>query len=278
MSTFQNPVAIEDGSDSAVAWGAIIAGGVAAAAFTLVLLALGAGLGFSIVSPWSNSGVSATTFSWTAALYLIVVAMIASTIGGYIAGRLRTRWTGVHGDEVFFRDTAHGFMAWAFATVLSAAVLGGAATHLLAGATTGATQGAAVAAAQSAGPMDIYVDKLLRTDSAAANQAPADSAAVRSELGRLFVSDLKPGGDFSAADRTYAAQVVARRTGLNQADAEKRVTDVITEAKVAADTARKGAARLSLWLTLSLVLGAFSASLAAMEGGKLRDSRWYDRR
>lgn len=277
MSTFQNPVAIEDGNDSAVAWGAIVAGGIAAAALTLVLLALGAGLGFSIVSPWADSGVSATTFSWTAALYLIVVAMIASTIGGYMAGRLRTKWTGVHGDEVFFRDTAHGFMAWAFATVLSAAVLGGAATHLLAGATAGATQGAAVAAAQSAGPMDLYVDKLLRADPAA-NQAPADSAAVRSELGRLFASALKPGGDFSAADRTYTAQVVARRTGLSQADAEKRVTDVITEAKAAADTARKGAARLSLWLTLSLVLGAFSASLAAMEGGKLRDSRWYDRR
>src|SRR5665647_791393 len=103
----------------AISWAAIAAGAVAAAALTLVLLAFGVGMGFSVVSPWGNSGVSATTFEIGTGLYLIVVAMLASTIGGYIAGRLRTRWVGVHTHEVFFRDTAHGFLAWAFATVLS---------------------------------------------------------------------------------------------------------------------------------------------------------------
>jgi hypothetical protein len=88
---------------------------------------------------------------------------------------------------------------------------------------------------------------------------------------------LGKGSDFSAADRTYVAQVVAARTGLSQADAEKRVTEVTNQAKTATDAARKGAAKLSLWLVASMLAGAFAASLAATEGGKYRDGGWYDR-
>src|ERR1039458_1984734 len=80
----------------AVSWAAVTAGAVAAAALTLVLLAFGAGMGFSVVSPWGNSGVSASTFEISTGLYLIVVAMLSSTIGGYVAGRLRTKWLGIH--------------------------------------------------------------------------------------------------------------------------------------------------------------------------------------
>src|SRR5450759_5990518 len=138
----------------AVSWAAVVAGAVATAALTLVLLAFGAGMGFSSVSPWGNSGVSASTLQISAGLYLIVVAMLASTIGGFIAGRLRTKWVGVHTYEVFFRDTAHGFLAWAFATLLGVGLLGAAVTHITAGASAGATQGAASAI----GPMDGYVD------------------------------------------------------------------------------------------------------------------------
>src|SRR5579862_1270902 len=88
--------------DNAVSWGAVAAGAFATAALTLLLMAFGAGMGFSSVSPWANSGVSSTTFSIGTGLYLIVIAMLASTVGGYIAGRLRTRWIAVHTDEVFF--------------------------------------------------------------------------------------------------------------------------------------------------------------------------------
>ena len=98
-------------SGSGVSWPAIVAGAVAACAVTLLLLAFGTGLGLSMVSPWSGAGVSATTFKITTGLYLIVIAMIASSIGGYLAGRLRSSWSGVHNDEVYFRDTAHGFVA-----------------------------------------------------------------------------------------------------------------------------------------------------------------------
>jgi hypothetical protein len=287
IQTTANPI-IEEGKHSAVNWGAVLAGGVAASALMLLLLAFGAGVGFSVVSPWADSGLSATTFSLGAGLFLIVVAMLSSTIGGYIAGRLRTKWVGVHTHEVFFRDTAHGFLAWAFATLLSAGVLGAAVTHITAGASAGAAQGAASATTRPAnGSMDDYVDSLFRPGQSASSQnantpnaAPVannqNAIVARGEMTRLFTRSLRKGSDFSPADRTYVTQVVATRTGLSQDDAEKRVTEVTNQAKAATDAARKAAAKLSLWLAASMLAGAFAASLAATEGGRLRDERWYE--
>lgn len=103
-----------------VSWAAVLAGAIASLALTLVLLSFGTGMGFAVVSPWGNSGVSATTFEIGTGLYFIVMAMISSAVGGYLAGRLRTRWIGIHATEVLFRDTAHGFLAWAAASVLGA--------------------------------------------------------------------------------------------------------------------------------------------------------------
>jgi hypothetical protein len=267
----------EESNRAEIAWGAIVGGGIAAAALTLLLLAFGAGVGFSVVSPWSETGVSAPIFSLAAGLYLIVVAMIASTVGGYLAGRLRSRWTGVHTDEVYFRDTAHGFLTWAFATVLSAAFLGAATTHIVAGASAGLTQSAGSVATQSAGgasPMEIYTDTLLRPEPSATQSA--DATAARTEVNRLFTTRFRKGGNLTPADRTYLTQVVAARTGLSQADAEKRVSEVSNQAREAAETARKAAAKLSLWLAAAMLAGAFAGSLAATEGGKLRERNWDD--
>ena len=247
----------------AVSWAAVVAGAVAAAALTLVLLAFGAGMGFSSVSPWGNSGVSASTFQISAGLYLIVVAMLASTIGGFIAGRLRTKWFGVHTHEVFFRDTAHGFLAWGLATVVSAAFLAAAASNIAGGASSVFTPAAG-------GPMDYYVDALLRSNPTASPNT-TDLRATRAEIARILTNGLRD-GDVPAPDRTYMAQVVAVRTGLSQVDADKRVSEVINQAKTALDNARKAAAKLSLWLTASLLIGAFAASLAATEGGYVRDN------
>jgi hypothetical protein len=271
-------VVIQPGADtgepsvSGVSWPAVAAGAVVSCALTLVLLAFGIGLGLSVVSPWSGSGVSATTFKIGTGLYLIVVAMLASSIGGYIAGRLRTRWVGVHSDEVYFRDTAHGFIAWAFASVLGAVLLASPASSLIGGAASGAGQ-AATAAASRAGPMDGYVDTLLRPDTPApANAGTADTS--RGEMTRLFASSFRDGGDIKPADRAYVSKVVAARTGLSQADADKRVNDVVTQVKSDTDAARKATAQLAFWLVASLLIGAFCASLAATEGGGLRDGTW----
>jgi hypothetical protein len=271
-------VVIQPGTDtgepsvSGVSWAAVSAGAIVSCALTLVLLAFGIGLGLSVVSPWSGAGVSATTFKIGTGLYLIVIAMLSSSIGGYIAGRLRSRWVGVHSDEVYFRDTAHGFVAWAFASVLGAVLLASPASSLIGGAASGVTQGATMAAGQS-GPMDGYVDTLLRPDTPSAQNA-GDS---RGEMLRLFSSSFRNGGDLKPADRTYVAKVVAARTGLSQADADKRVNEVVTQAKADIDATRKATAQLAFWLTASLLLGAFCASLAATEGGGLRDGTWNTR-
>jgi hypothetical protein len=270
--TEQPVTGVIEPSVSGVSWAAVLAGAIASCALTLVLLSLGTGLGFAVVSPWGNSGVSATTFKVGTGLYFIVMAMISSAIGGYLAGRLRTKWTGVHNDEVYFRDTAHGFLAWAFASVLGAILLASPATSLLGGAASGATQ-ALGNSTQSSGPMDRYVDTLLRSDTPAAQNSanPTDS---RGELVRLLTTSFHNDSDLNSADRTYVAKVVSARTGLSQADADKRVTEVTTQIKSDLDKARKSAMQLAIWLTLSLFVGALSASLAATEGGGLRDGTW----
>src|SRR5580692_7150199 len=106
---------------SAASWAAIIAGAFVAASVSLVLFALGSGLGFASISPWPGHGVTAKAFAITTAIWLIVMQWVSSGFGGYITGRLRTRWIGTHTHEVFFRDTAHGLVTWAVATVLVAA-------------------------------------------------------------------------------------------------------------------------------------------------------------
>src|SRR5580692_10437039 len=197
-----------------VSWAAVTAGAVASCALTLVVLAFGIGLGLSVVSPWGGSGVSATTFKIGTGLYLVVIAMLSSSIGGYLAGRLRTGWAGVHSDEVYFRDTAHGFMAWALASVLGAVLLASPAGSLISGGASGATQGAA--AASRGGPMDGYVDTLLRSDNPA-SQAAGNGNETRGELLRLFTSSFRSGSELKPADREYVDKVVAARTGLSQA-------------------------------------------------------------
>jgi hypothetical protein len=278
-----------EASTSGVAWAAIFGGAVAAIALTLVLVALGSGLGLASVSPWPNSGASVTTFTIMTAIWLIITQWVSSGVGGYLTGRLRTKWAGLHTHEVFFRDTANGLLAWAAASVIGALLLASAASSVVsgtatmaAGVATGATAGASQAATQSAtrpggtaaDPTGYFVDSLFRTDRPATNGSDVD---VRAESTRIMLNGMR-NGDMSAPDKAYLAQLVSRRTGMSQADAEKRVNDVIAQEKAAeakareaADAARKAAAHFSIFMALSMVIGAFIASAAAALGGRLRD-------
>jgi hypothetical protein len=275
---------------SGISWAAVIGGAVVAAALALVLLILGAGLGLSAVSPWSKSGASATALGVGAIVWLIVIQIIASGMGGYLAGRLRTKWVRVHTDEVFFRDTAHGFLVWALGVIITVSLLTSVASSLVsggaqlgAGALSAAAGGATAVASRTqtstSNPGAYFIDMLLRSDHPGTQ---ASEASVHAEIGRIVATGVAK-GTLAPADKTYLAQVVAARTGLSQADAEKRVTEVITQAKTAAthaataaraaaDTARKAAAYLSLWIFVSLLIGAFCASYAATIGGRQRDN------
>ena len=293
---------------SAVSWGAIVAGAAAAAALSLIMLMLGIGLGLSSVSPWAHHGISAATVGVSAILWITFSQIVASGMGGYLAGRLRTRWLAVHTDEVYFRDTAHGFLAWAVASLATAALLtsvigsivsGGiqAAASVAGGVATGAAAAAGSGMAKSdddGGPMGYFVDSLFRKDvnAAAAASAPAGSGAMSghaaepaiagSEVARIFMNAIRL-GPLPADDLRYVGQVVAQRTGLAQEAAEKRVSDTYARvqaklrdaeaaAKDAAEKGRKASAYATLWLFISLLIGAFCASLAATYGGRRRDA------
>lgn len=346
--TVVTPPIVPPTSESAVSWGAILAGAVAAAALSLILLILGVGLGLSSVSPWSFEGVSKETFGWTSVAWLTFTALAASGLGGYLAGRLRTKWTQIHGDETYFRDTAHGFVSWAVATLLTAGLLTSAIGGVLgAGAkVAGATAGAAVSTAGVAaagvgtaaaggqeGDLNYWVDSLFRNaaspgpDAAGAPPAPGaavpapgngpmdpaapppppaaasvgprdarmappprpmpgngpmgDRREVRAEVNRIIINSLQ-GDGLDPADTQYLSQLIARETGMSPAEAQARVTDVQTRmraalekakttAKQAADDARKATAYAALWLFITLLIGAFFASLSATWGGRRRD-------
>jgi hypothetical protein len=275
-----------EANSSGVSWAAVIGGAFVTAAFSLILLSLGTGLGLAAVSPWANTGASASTIGAAAIVWLIMMQLIASALGGYLAGRLRTKWASVHSDEVFFRDTAHGFLSWAVAVVITAAFLASAAASMAGGAVqagAAATASAGAVAAVNGEAVQVndrnfdnnayFADMLFRSDRPNA----AGNEAVRTETGRILVNGLRQ-DDVPVADKAYLAQAVSARTGMSQADAERRVTDVIAQARnnamqarLAADTARKAASHLSLWIFAALLIGAFCASFAATIGGRQRD-------
>jgi hypothetical protein len=268
-SSLMEMPARSDAYSSGVSWPAVIGGAFVSASLGLILLTLGTGLGFSSVSPWSNAGASASTMTTVAILWLILTQIIASAMGGYLAGRLRTKWTQVHTDEVYFRDTAHGFLVWAVGLVIAASVLVSAATTFAGERARSSTASPAVANSEAAAGSNAYfVDMLLRaTPSAAADR---NDITERGMVQRTFDHALLQ-RSLPPADKTYLAQVVAARTGMNAPDAESRVSDVFEQAQSAADKARSAIARFSLWLFVALLCGAFCASYAGTIGGKQRD-------
>jgi hypothetical protein len=259
--------ATEGAARPATSWGAILGGAFVIAAIGLLLLAIGAGFALSTVSPWPNSGTSATTFAVMTAIWLVIVQWLSSGMGGYVAGRLRTSWAGVHTHEVSFRDTAHGVLAWAVAAVLSAAVLTGAASGLVGSTISDVAQGAAQNPAMT--PSPYIVDSLFRTDRPDMGAAGLD---LRAEASRILASGLMPGSNVSNDDRTYLAHLVAARTGQSQDEAQRHVDGAITKARQTADDARKAARDLALCIGLAMLIGAFIAGVAAKIGGHHRDA------
>lgn len=289
------PAAVPAG---AVSWAAIIAGAVATSALSLILLILGTGLGLTSLSPYGARGMSAMALGVSAIVWLMVTQALASGMGGYIAGRLRMRWQAVPTDEVYFRDTAHGFLSWCVATLLTAGLLasaigtvvGGAAqagASVAAGASAAAGGAAAAAAGQAEpgeGPMAYFVDSMFRRPAGPEplDQPRAEGEAPAGEALRILARS-RDDGTLDAEDQRYLGQLVAERTGLPQAEAEQRVSATVArmqeqrrqleaQARDAAEKARKAGIHATLWLFVSLLLGAFSASLAATWGGRERDA------
>lgn len=273
-----------ESSKSAISWGPIFGGAVAATGTSLILLLLGSGVGLSMVSPFANAGSSATTVGVTAAIWLVVVQWLSSGLGGYLTGRLRTKWAAVHTEEVFFRDTAHGFIGWALSTLFVVGFLASSITTLAGAAgsaleTAASTAGSAVSAAAPAAPdlsTSYFTDALLRPQTPAGRPASNDANAAI-EVSRILMQGAAK-GEMPEGDKAYLASVVSARAGIPEADAKSRVDTVLKQiddaknaAKAAADKARKAAATTALIGAISLLVGAFIASAAAALGGRQRD-------
>ena len=188
---------------SGISWAAVIAGAFVAASLWLILLSLGTGLGVSSVSPWSDLSASASTIGKAAILWLIITEIIASSMGGYLAGRLRTKWATIHTDEVYFRDTAHGFLVWAVGLVITASFLASAATSMVGGVAT--LRSPSLSASAVADPNEYFIDRLFRPDYPGLNGI---DTPARAEATRIFAHALGQ-GSLAAADQTYLADLIA---------------------------------------------------------------------
>lgn len=256
---------------SAVSWAAVLGGASVAGAVTLALAILGIAFGLVAASPYDGEGASAAAFTFGAAVWLVFMQWASGALGGYVAGRMRCRWEGTDADELYFRDTAHGLLTWAVATLIVAFLAVSAGT-MGASASIKAMQDRDTSATEMVAEETTayYIDGMFR------GGLLLDDPA-RAEITRAFVQGVSHDA-FPAEDRAYLTAVVAARTGLDAASAQARVDGAITRAEAdkqtaieAADTARKTSATASLVTFVSMMLGALMAGFAAVVGGRHRD-------
>lgn len=269
----RDDVSVTDLYASALCWRSVVAGSLVMLVTTLVLMMFGAGIGLSLVSPWESTAHKVTTFAIATGVSLIVTQWLAAGLGGYLIGRLRRGWRGVHTHEIFFRDTAHGFIAWCLATLIGSVFI--ASSLNSAKPTMSGAALSAVAHSESASD-DTYTDKILRPGPQALPSV--DIAYARREIGRLLA--VRAGEvNLLKVDNDYLTDRTASLTGISLAKATTRISGVVAEIiqdnkrkQVAEAMASKATARLSFFLFFSMLIGAFIASVAAALGGSHRDA------
>jgi hypothetical protein len=246
-----------------ISWGAVMAGAIAASALTFVLITFGAAIGLAIASPsatWRDTSVALALLS---GLWLLLTAVASFALGGYLAGRLRATWDTTAADEVEFRDGIHGVLVWGLAILIGASLA-------LVAARAAAPQAAGNALAPSAATAEpllaFELDRLFRAD------RPNDTVDpdIRAQAARIITTSFGH-ADMAADDRAYLVRMVMTRTGLAQPDAERRVAEVIAQARRAIRRARANAVILAFMTAASLLAGAAVAWYAAGFGGRHRD-------
>lgn len=272
-------------------WGPIIGGAVGAASLSFLLLTFGGAVGLSLTSPWPDTGARLWVVGLAIAWWMVLVQIGSFAAGGYLAGRMRSRWSDST-LESGFRDSTHGFMVWAVGVLFGAivfAVVGlstaktatQSASVVAAGATTGATSNPRLI---SATPSDYAVDLLLRPQPSQPGSAGADTKnangdveAARSEANRIFAGAIRNQA-ITERDRSYLGQFVVARTGMPEAEAQKRVDAAITEARdlelkarQQVDKARKATVVTAFIAAVSLLISLAAAIVAAGAGARHRD-------
>jgi hypothetical protein len=261
---------------SAISWPAILGGATAAASLSLILMVVGTGFGLASVSPWANTGISAKGFDIATVAWIIVTPSIASIVGGYLCGRLRTRWLQTHTDEVRFRDAAHGFLTWAAASMMTVAIFAVTINLFIQRIPPiGLVQDLDI-------QTEYYTNKLFRKGpTMLTEQAPIQTQASLIENNRILAKSLST-GQVAKDDLIYLTQQIRYYGGLSEIDADKRlritfsdaqaqIEETTAMAKRGFDEARKTSAYASMWFIISLMLSAIAACFAATLGGKRRD-------
>lgn len=284
-------VAGGENNRSYVDWPAIIAGAVVASAISFILFTFGSAIGLGIVSPYRGSAVPGLAAVVLSAVWVVFVAVSSFMAGGYLTGRMRHRFYDANERESNARDGMHGLVMWGLAVLIGAALAAGSlGSAVRAGSTVAAGAAAGAASGAQSGAFDLVTDQLFRPSPTATPPAPDPNAAgpnrgeTRDEVDRLLGRGIAS-GEIAAADRTYIAQLVARETGMPQAEAERRVSTVldqaIADAKRAADIARKSAIMVACLIATTLLVAGAGAYWAAVRGGDHRDNNrdlgplWY---
>jgi hypothetical protein len=248
---------------SYVDWAAILAGTVFAVAISSLFLAFGSAIGLSMTSPFEGEGFSVTAVMIAFALWLIWVQISSAAAGGYLTGRLLRRREEVTQHESEVRDGSHGLVVWALGTIVAA--------WIAAMTVTGVAAVGGAAALSAADRVGYLADTLLRNETANAPVlAPAATEQMRGEVGRILAAGAMK-GDVTDPDRAQLARLVSGATGLPAAEAEKRVNDFVTQAKVTAERARKAGIIGAFVIATSLLISALAAFWAAAAGGQHRD-------
>jgi hypothetical protein len=279
------PVTATRAATSYIEWAPVFAGAVIAAALSFVFLAFGTATGFSLTSPWPGSGLSAKTLAYVSVFFVMVQQIGAFLVGGYVAGRMRSRLADISKDEGDFRDGLHGGLVWAVGVAVGAALFF---ATVGASARTVANAAGPAAGAVANQAMDSTIDGMLRPvvagppaaaqpggpaaqPAAATARTPATNMEVRAEIGRMLAASAAD-GSISGPNRTYLAQLISQRTGLPQAEAEKRVDEAVNQARAAADKARRATALAGFVTAASLLISFAAAWWAAVKGGNHRDN------
>lgn len=245
-------------------WGPVIAGALVASAFSLVLITFGTSLGLAVASTAPTWRDTSPVLALASGVYLVLTAIVSFGFGGYVAGRLRRSWhTALHRDFVEFRDGAHGLTAWALAVMITAL-----AAAVIAGTATPRTAPAARTPASSTGETLIAydLDRLFRSD----QRPQGDLTYSRAEASRILLAASSRAG-MKPGDQEYLVRLVANQTGIAPAEAEQRVNEAISSAKLAVKRTRQTGVIVGFSIAVSLLLGAAAAWYAARLGGEHRD-------
>jgi hypothetical protein len=255
------PIPTPGGPLSYIHWGPALTGAVVAAAASFVLMTFASAIGLMVASPsptWRDTSVWLAVLS---GLWIIVVATGSFALGGYLAGRVRSTWKAPE-DEVEFRDGVHGLLVWAVGVVLGVLLLWASAAALGVG-------GATSRDANSQGFLAYELDRLFRSERRLEPVAPE----VRAEATRILMKGLGR-QELPADDRTHLNRIVAGATGLAQPDAERRVVQILAEARNSTAQTRRSAVILSFATAAGLAAAAAAAWFAAGIGGRHRDNEF----